>query len=107
MFDFNVIPHLYLDVLFSSFSLIILIAAVVFVPIGIWALKSVRRNLWGIGIAFVLYLVTLLIMCYKEAGLKTIFYGNIFSDIFLGAIVAFIIAIIVKKCGEKAAKEQI
>ena len=105
MFDFNVIPHLYLDVLFSSFSLIILIAAVVFVPVGIWALKSVRRNLWGIGIAFVLYLVTLLIMCYEKSGLNGIFYGSIFSDIFLGAIVAFVIAIIVKKCREKATQE--
>ena len=105
MFDFGVIRYLYLDLLFSSFSLIILLASVVFVPIGIWVLKTVRRNLWGIGIAFVLYLVTLLIMCYKKLGLDGLFYGNIFSDIFLGAIVAFIIAIIVRMCREKAAQE--
>ncbi len=52
-----------------------------------------------------LYLVTLLIMCYKKAGLDGVFYGSIFSDIFLGAIVAFIIAIIVRMCREKAAQE--
>ena len=79
MFDFGVIRYLYFDVLFSSFSLIILLAAVVFVPIGIWVLKTVRRNLWGIGIAFVLYLLTLLIMCYEKSGLDGIFYGSIFS----------------------------
>lgn len=95
MFDFRVIRYIYSDVLFSSFSLIILIAALVFTPIGIWALKTVRRNLWGIGIAFVLYLLTLLIMCYKKLGIDGLFYGNIFSDIFLGAIVAFAVSAIV------------
>ena len=95
MFDFGIIRYIYTDVLFSSFSLIILIATVVFIPVGIWALKTVRRNLWGIGIAFVLYLVTLLIMCYEKTGLNGIFYGNIFSDIFLGAIVAFAVSAIV------------
>ena len=95
MFEFDALRYLYLDVLFSSFSLIILMAALVFVPIGIWGLKTVRRNLWGIGIAFVLYLATLLIMCYEKTGLNGIFYGNIFSDIFLGAIVAFAVSAIV------------
>lgn len=95
MFDFRVIRYIYSDVLFSSFSLIILIAALVFTPIGIWALKTVKRNLWGIGIAFVLYLLTLLIMCYKKLGIDGLFYGNIFSDIFLGAIVAFAVSAIV------------
>lgn len=95
MFDFRVIRYIYSDVLFSSFSLIILIAALVFTPIGIWALKTVRRNLWGIGIAFVLYLLTLLIMCYKKLGIDGLFYGNIFSDIFLGAIVAFAVSAVV------------
>lgn len=105
MFDFGIIRYIYTDVLFSSFSLIILIAAVVFIPVGIWALKTVGRNLWGIGTAFVLYLVTLLIMCYEKSGLDGIFYGSIFSDIFLGAIVSFVIAIIVRKCREKASEE--
>lgn len=95
MFDFRVIRYIYSDVLFSSFSLIILIAALVFTPIGIWALKTVKRNLWGIGIAFVLYLLTLLIMCYKKLGIDGLFYGNIFSDIFLGAIVAFAVSAVV------------
>ena len=107
MFDFRVIRYIYSDVLFSSFSLIILIAALVFTPIGIWALKTVKRNLWGIGIAFVLYLLTLLVMCYEKSGLEGIFYGSIFSDIFLGAIVAFIISIIVKKIRDNKAEEQI
>ncbi len=105
MFDFGIIRYIYTDVLFSSFSLIILIAAVVFIPVGIWVLKTVGRNLWGIGTAFVLYLVTLLFMCYEKSGLDGIFYGSIFSDIFLGAIVAFVIAIIVRKCREKASEE--
>ncbi|MCR5722977.1 MAG: hypothetical protein K6G72_11625 [Lachnospiraceae bacterium] len=107
MFDFGIIRYIYLDVFFSSFSLIILIAAAVLAPIGIWALKTVKRNLWGIGIAFVLYLLTLLVMCYEKSGLEGIFYGSIFSDIFLGAIVAFIISIIVKKIRDNRAEEQI
>ena len=101
MFDFTNVTVLYMDVLLSVFSVIILMSALVFLPVGIWALKTVKKNVWGAVVSFVLFLLTLLCMSYKGINLDGIFYTNIFADIFLGAAVGFLVAIIVIKYRQK------
>ena len=97
MFDFTNVTVLYVDVLFSVFSVIILMAALVFAPVGIWALKTVKKNVWGTVIAFVLYLLSLLGISYRKIGLSGLLYMNILADIFLGAAVGFLVAVLVIK----------
>ena len=104
MFDFSNMS-LYFDVLFTVFSVIILFGVIIALPVGIWALKDVKKNLWSAGISFVLYLLSLLFLCYKKIDLRGFFYGSIFSDIFLGAVIGFAVAIPIIRHREKVKEE--
>ena len=97
MFDFTNVTVLYADVLFSVFSAIILMAALVFAPVGIWALKDVKKNVWGAVLSLILFLLSLLGMSYRKIGLGGLLCMNVLADVFLGAFVGFLVAVLVIK----------
>ena len=102
MFELSNIYYFYFDLLFTIFSVFILIAALIALPMGIWAMKLVKRNLWGAGISFVLFLASLLYLCYKDITLGGLMYGTIAADAFLGAAIGFLIAIAILKYRERS-----
>ena len=102
MFEFSNIYHFYFDLLFTVFSVFILIAALIALPVGIRVMKLVKSNLWGAGISFVLYLASLLYICYKKITLSGLLYATIAADVFLGAVMGFLIAVAVLKYRERS-----
>ena len=105
MFDFAQIYYFYFDLLPTVFSVIILIAALIVTPGGIWAVRNVKVNVWGAAVSFALYLASLLYMCYSKITLKGILVTNILADVFLGAVLGFIVSVIVLKVRERASEE--
>ena len=105
MFDIEQLSAFYIDVLFSPFAFIVLFAALIATPVGIWAVKKVKVSAWCAAIAFLLFLLTLLYICYEKITLGGILYANIFADVFLGAVVGFLISILVIRLRERESYE--
>ena len=103
MFDIKQLYYFYYDLLFTPFGFIILTVALIVALIGIFFVKRAMVNAWGAAIAFVLYLVTLIAICYREITLGALLVWIILSDVFLGGVLGFIIAVIVIKVKERAA----
>ena len=97
MFDITNVTVLYTDLLFSAFSVIILAAALVCIPVGIWALKTVKKNAWAAGISAILLLLSLIGICVKKINLRGLMCLTVSADIFLGAAAGFLVAILVIK----------
>ena len=104
MFDFTNLS-LYFDVLFTVFSVIIIFGVIIALPVGIWALRDVKKNLCGAVISFVLYFLTLLFLCYRRIGIRAFLYGSVASDIFLGAVIGFAVAIPIAVLRKRAKEE--
>ena len=104
MFDFTNLS-LYFDVIFTVFSVIIVFGVIIALPVGIWALKNVKKNLFGAGISVVLFVLSILVLCYKKIDMRGFFYGAIASEIFLGAVIGFIVAIPIVILRKRAKEE--
>ena len=104
MFDFTNLS-LYFDVLFTVLSFIIIIGVIIALPVGIWALRVVKQNLFGAGISVLLIVLSILVLCYKKIDMRGFFYGAIASEIFLGAVIGFIVAIPIVMLRKRAKEE--
>jgi len=103
MFDFEQAYVFYFDIIISPFGLIIPAAALIAALVGFWALKGVKKNTYGAAISFVLFLASLLYVCYKNVTLEGILAVNIFANVFLGAALGFVISLIILKHKETEA----
>ena len=103
MFEIEQAYYFYIELILSPFGFIIPIAMLIAAPVGIWALKKTERNAWGAAIAFVLFLASFVYVCYVNISLRGVLVANILANVFLGAVLGFLAAIIVIKIREKAA----